>query len=60
MIHNVPADATTEVKKYLSDAFLPRTHDPLTYWRESSNLSSFVCLLKKIEFFDSREINIFE
>ena len=34
MIHNATADATVEEKKYLNYVFLPRTHDPLTYWKE--------------------------
>ncbi|XP_051996000.1 zinc finger BED domain-containing protein 4-like [Xyrauchen texanus] len=47
MIHNPTADATVEVKKYLSDAFLPRTHDPLTYWKERAVIFPHLYVLAK-------------
>ena len=32
MTHNVTADATVEVQRYLSEPNIARTDDPLLYW----------------------------
>ncbi|XP_039598773.1 E3 SUMO-protein ligase ZBED1-like [Polypterus senegalus] len=32
--HSATADATVEVKRYLTDAYLGRQEDPLLYWKE--------------------------
>ncbi|XP_052450964.1 zinc finger BED domain-containing protein 6-like [Carassius gibelio] len=46
-IHSATADATVEVKKYLKDAFLPRTHDPLSYWKERAVIFPHLYVLAK-------------
>ncbi|KAJ8368561.1 hypothetical protein SKAU_G00085890 [Synaphobranchus kaupii] len=33
-VQSATADATVEVKRYLSDAYLPRTENPLLYWEK--------------------------
>ena len=45
--HNATADATVEVKKYINDAYLPRTHDPLTYWKERAVIFPHLYVLAK-------------
>ncbi|XP_065152040.1 zinc finger BED domain-containing protein 4-like [Paramisgurnus dabryanus] len=47
MIHNATADATVEVKKYINDAYLPRTHNPLTYWKERAVIFPHLYVLAK-------------
>lgn len=47
MIHNATADATVEVKKYLHDAFLPRTHEPLINWKERAVIFPHLYVLAK-------------
>ncbi|XP_048063965.1 zinc finger BED domain-containing protein 4-like [Megalobrama amblycephala] len=46
-IHSATADATVEVKKYLKDVFLPRTHDPLSYWKERAVIFPNLYVLAK-------------
>ncbi|XP_052464892.1 zinc finger BED domain-containing protein 4-like [Carassius gibelio] len=46
-IHSATADATVEVKKYLKDAFLPRAHDPLSYWKERAVIFPHLYVLAK-------------
>ncbi|KAJ8359468.1 hypothetical protein SKAU_G00159930 [Synaphobranchus kaupii] len=33
-VQSATADATVEVRRYLSDSYLPRTEDPLLYWEK--------------------------
>nr|XP_055036967.1 zinc finger BED domain-containing protein 4-like [Misgurnus anguillicaudatus] len=46
-IQSATADATVEVKKYLTDAFLPRTHDPLSYWKDRAVIFPHLYVLSK-------------
>lgn len=46
-IHSATADATVKVKKYLKDAFLPRTHDPLSYWKERAVIFPHLYVIAK-------------
>ncbi len=45
--HSATADATVEVKKYLTDAFLPRMEDPLKYWKERAVIFPTLYVLAK-------------
>ncbi|XP_058613457.1 zinc finger BED domain-containing protein 4-like [Onychostoma macrolepis] len=45
--HSATADATVEVKKYLTDAFLPRMEDPLKYWKERAVIFPKLYILAK-------------
>lgn len=46
-IHSETGDGPEEVKMYLTDAFVPRTHDLLVYWQERCALYLHLHAMKK-------------
>ncbi|KAI2665831.1 E3 SUMO-protein ligase ZBED1 [Labeo rohita] len=45
--HSCNADATIEVKRYISDAYLPRSEDPLKYWQAHKEYPHLYTLARK-------------
>ncbi|XP_067293402.1 E3 SUMO-protein ligase ZBED1-like [Pseudorasbora parva] len=45
--HSYNADATIEVKRYINDAYLPRSDDPLKYWQAHKVYPNLYALASK-------------